>query len=139
MGFTGPVEDRLAIHELVACYGDAVTTRDADAWIANWAEDGVWKLPAIPGMERIEGRAAILKAWLDAMPGWPFQVNLQRCGAITIDGDRATGHTYTDELNTDTTGKTERWLNRYDDEWVKRDGHWLFASRSLTVLAIRPA
>ena len=59
MPFTGPFEDRLAIHELVASYGDAVTRRDADAWIANWSEDCVWKLPAIPGMERVEGKAAI--------------------------------------------------------------------------------
>ncbi|WP_068071608.1 nuclear transport factor 2 family protein [Novosphingobium lentum] len=138
MAFTGPLEDRVAIHELVASYGDAVTRRDADDWIGNWAEDGVWKLPAIPGMERIEGSAAILKAWLDAMPGWPFQVNFQRCGAIVVEGETAHGHTYTDELNTDTAGKTERWLNRYDDEWVKRDGRWYFASRSLEVLVIRP-
>lgn len=98
----------------------------------------MWKLPAIPGMERIEGRPAILKAWLDAMSGWPFQVNFQRCGAIVVAGDRARGHTYTDELNQDADGKWERWLNRYDDEWVKRGGRWYFASRSLTVLTIRP-
>jgi ketosteroid isomerase-like protein len=139
MPFTGPFEDRLAIHELVASYGDAVTRNDPDSWIANWAEDAVWRLPAIPGMECIEGREAILAAWLAAMPGWPIQVNFQRCGAIAVEGDRAHGHTYTDELNTDTTGKTERWLNRYDDEWVKRDGRWYFASRSLNVLIIRPA
>ena len=138
MPFTGPFEDRLAIHELVASYGDAVTRRDADAWIANWAEDGVWKLPAIPGMERIEGKVAILEAWLAAMPGWPFQVNIQSPGSIEIDGDTARGHTYTRELNTDTSGKTERWTNRYDDEWVKRNGRWLFKSRSLTVLHIGP-
>lgn len=139
MPFSGPVEDRVAIHELVASYGDAVTRRDADAWIANWADDGVWKLPAIPGMERVEGKDAILKAWLGAMPGWPIQINFQRCGAITVEGDHAHGHTYTDELNADTEDKWERWLNRYDDEWVKRDGKWVFASRSLTVLTIRPA
>ncbi|WP_156679532.1 nuclear transport factor 2 family protein [Sphingomonas profundi] len=138
MPFSGPAEDRLAIHELVASYGDAVTCRDGDAWIANWAEDAVWKLPAIPGMERVEGRDAILAAWVAAMPGWPKQINFQRCGAIAVDGDRASGHTYTDELNTDTEGKVERWLNRYDDEWVKRDGRWMFASRSLTVLHIGP-
>jgi ketosteroid isomerase-like protein len=138
MAFIGPVEDRLAIHELVASYGDAVTRRDADAWIANWAEEGVWKLPAIPGMERIEGREAILKAWLSAMPGWPFQVNIQTCGAIAVAGERARGHTYTAELNTDVTGKTERWTNRYDDEWLKRGDRWLFLSRSLTVLHIGP-
>lgn len=138
MPFIGPIEDRLAIHELVVSYGDAVTRNDADAWIANWADDAVWKLPAIPGMERIEGKEAILKAWLDAMPGWPFQVNIQTPGSITIEGDRAHGHSYTRELNTDTAGKTERWTNRYDDEWVKRDGRWLFLSRSLEVLHIGP-
>ena len=138
MPFNGPIEDRLAIHELVASYGDAVTRRDADDWIACWADDAVWKLPAIPGMERIEGRDAILKAWLEAMPGWPFQVNIQSPGSIEVTGDTAHGHSYTRELNTDTAGKTERWTNRYTDEWVKRDGRWLFASRSLDVLHIGP-
>jgi len=60
-------------------------------------------------------------------------------GAIVIDGDRASGHTYTDEFNTDTEGNSERWLNRYDDEWIKRDDRWYFASLSLEVLKIRPA
>lgn len=138
MPFIGPIEDRLAIHELVISYGDAVTRRDADAWIANWAEDAVWKLPAVPGMERVEGKAAILKAWLDAMPGWPMQVNIQTVGSVEIDGDTAHGHSYTREINTDTTGKTERWTNRYTDEWVKQDGRWLFKSRSLEVLHIGP-
>ncbi len=139
MAFTGPLEDRVAIHELAASYGDAVTRRDADAWIANWADDAVWELPAIPGMERVEGRAAILAAWLAAMPGWPEQVNIQRCGAIAVEGEAAHGHTYTDELNCDADGRWERWLNRYDDLWVRREGRWLFARRRLTVLAIRPA
>lgn len=31
MAFTGPFEDRLAIHELVATYGGAVTRRDSSA------------------------------------------------------------------------------------------------------------
>jgi ketosteroid isomerase-like protein len=138
MPFIGPIEDRLAIHELVASYGDAVTRRDPEAWISNWAEKSVWKLPAIPGMERIEGKDAILAAWLSAMPGWPFQVNLQTTGSIVIAGNTGHGHTYTCELNTDTKGKTERWTNRYEDEWVKNDGRWLFQSRSLTVLHIGP-
>jgi len=138
MAFTGPIEDRLAIHELVASYGDAVTRRDAEAWSANWADDAVWMLPGVPGMERVEGREAILKAWIAAMPGWPFQVNIQTCGAIAVDGNHARGHTYTAELVTDGDGITKRWTNRYDDEWAKRGGHWLFTSRVLTVLHIGP-
>jgi ketosteroid isomerase-like protein len=138
MPFSGPFEDRFAIHELVISYGDAVTRRDADDWISNWADDAVWKLPAVPGMERVEGKEAILKAWLEAMPGWPKQVNIQTAASIEVDGDTAHGHSYTRELNTDASGKIERWTNRYDDEWVKIDGRWLFKSRSLEVLHIGP-
>src|SRR5438874_4026407 len=86
VSFTGPVEDRLAIHELVASYADAVTRRDADSWIANWADDAVWRLPAIPGMERVEGKQAILDAWLGAMPGWPFQVTARPAAPSTSQG-----------------------------------------------------
>jgi uncharacterized protein (TIGR02246 family) len=132
MTFTGPFEDRLAIHELVATYGDAVTRRDGDCW----AEDSVWYLPAIPGMEEVKGRAAIRAAWEGAMPGWPFQVNIQTLGAVTISGDTATGHAYTHELNTDTEGLTQRWTGKYTDTYVKRDGRWWIASRSYAVLHI---
>lgn len=136
MAFTGPFEDRLAIHELVATYGDAVTRRDQAAWQDCWAEDSVWMLPAIPGMERIEGRQAIVSAWAAAMPGWPFQVNIQTLGGVEVKGDRATGHVYTSELNTDTTGESKRWTGKYTDTYVKRGGRWWIASRSYEVLHI---
>jgi uncharacterized protein (TIGR02246 family) len=136
MTFTGPFEDRLAIHELVATYGDAVTCRDGNAWADCWAEDAVWSLPAIPGMERIEGRAAILAAWLAAMPGWPHQVNIQTLGAVAIDGDTATGHVYTAELNTDTAGLSQRWTGKYTDTYSKAGGRWWISSRSYEVLHI---
>lgn len=139
MPFSGPIEDRVAIHELVASYGDAVTRRDERDWIACWAQDAVWKLDAIPGMTDVHGKDEILRTWLSAMPGWPLQVNFQRCGAIEVNGDAATGRTYTDELCVDASGKAERWLNRYDDAWIKCDGQWLFNSRSLTILKIGPA
>lgn len=136
MTFTGPVEDRLAIHELVATYGDAVTRYDGDAWGDCWAEDSIWSLPAIPGMEKIEGRTAIRAAWEAAMPGWPFQVNIATLGAVAIEGDSATGHVYTSELNTDAEGETKRWTGKYSDTYVKRDGRWLFKKRSYEVLHI---
>jgi hypothetical protein len=40
MGFSGPIEDQLAIRTLHDSYADAVFRRDAAAWGANWAEDG---------------------------------------------------------------------------------------------------
>lgn len=139
MAFTGPVEDRLAIRELVADYGDAVTRNDADAWGALWAEDGVWRLPEIPGMERIEGRVAILAAWKEGMKSFPFQVNIQTPGATVVSGDSATGHAYTSELVTDTEGKRARWTGLYADRYVRRDGRWLFQERSFRILDIGAA
>lgn len=139
MAFTGPVEDRLAIRELVADYGDAVTRNDADAWGALWAEDGVWCLPEISGMERIEGREAILAAWKEGMKGFPFQVNIQTPGATAVSGDSATGHVYTSELVTDTEGKRARWTGLYTDRYVRRDGRWLFQERSFRILDIGAA
>jgi hypothetical protein len=34
--------DRIEIQELVHRYCDALCRRDCDAWVATWAEDGLW-------------------------------------------------------------------------------------------------
>lgn len=134
MAFEGPVEDRLAIHELVAAYADAVTLNDAHAWGALWAEDGVWELAAIPGMEHIEGRDAIVRAWVAAMSHLPEVVATSTLGALGIDGDRATGRAYPRELVIRSDGTARVDTGRYDDEYVKRNGRWLFKSRIYTAL-----
>ena len=70
MGFQGPTDDRLAIHELVMSYGDAVTRNDADDWGAVWAEDAVWRVPTFPGLELTEDRGQIVRNWRQAMQGF---------------------------------------------------------------------
>lgn len=136
MSFNGPVEDRLAIRELVATYGDAVTRRDADAWGALWAEDSFWSLPGVPGMERIEGRAAIVAAWVEGMKAFPFQVNIQTPGSLEVNGDHASGRCYTHERVKTTDDTPQVWINVYHDEYVRKDGRWLFKSRTLEILDI---
>ena len=42
---SGPLEDRLAIRELVDSYNDAVMRKDGDAWAENWRDDATWELP----------------------------------------------------------------------------------------------
>lgn len=139
MAFTGPLEDRIAIQELVATYGDAVTRGDGDAWAGCWAEDSTWDLTAIPGMGKVEGRAEIRAAWEAAMPGWPFQVNIATLGSVTIVGDRAEGRVYTQELTTDASGVSQRWTGQYDDVYVRKDGRWLVERRNYAILHIGPA
>ncbi|MFA7440191.1 MAG: nuclear transport factor 2 family protein [Sphingomonadaceae bacterium] len=139
MAFIGPLEDRVALHELVASYGDAVTRRDAGDWASLWADDSVWYMPEIPGMEKIQGKDAIVSTWVEAIKQFPFQLNRQLLANVTVDGDTAKGDTYTSELVKDQDDKPAHWHNLYQDEFVKREGRWLFKSRTLKILHIGAA
>ena len=44
MGFTGPIDDQLAIRTLNDSYCDAVFRRDAKDWGENWTVNACWKL-----------------------------------------------------------------------------------------------
>ncbi len=131
--FNGAAEDRLAIRERIESYSDAVFRHDADAWIANWAEDGVWHLPAI-GID-LTGRPAIRAAWEQAMSAYALAGFFAAPGAIEVNGDRATARSYTQEiLVAKDGGGVRKIVGAYDDTLVRRDGQWLFASRAYTVL-----
>lgn len=129
MPFTGPAEDRLAIRELLDAYADAVTRVDVVAWSACWAEEAEWSLPDYPEIGTTRGRDAIVAMWVEAMKGYPGIMFEAWPGSIEIDGDTATMRSYTSEVY-DQDGKTIRDRGRYEDRCVKRDGQWVFASRS---------
>jgi hypothetical protein len=59
--FNGPIEDRLAIRELLDSYSDAVIRRDQILWSSCWAMNASWHL----GSQIIVGRDAILSHWID--------------------------------------------------------------------------
>lgn len=128
MSFTGPVEDRLAIRELLDSYSDAVCTVDADAWGATWAEDSEWELPDYPEIGRIVGRANIVTAWKAAMAQYPGIIFVSSPGSIAVTADQAVVRCYTSEVY-DKDGVTHRDRGRYDDVLVKRNGQWLFKKR----------
>ncbi len=130
MAFVGPVEDRLAIRELLDSYADAVCVVDPDAWGATWAEDSVWELPDYPQIGTIVGRANILAAWRAAMEHYPGIIFVATPGSIVVNGDEAVVRSYTSEVFDDkTTGKTTRDRGRYDDIVVRQNGRWLFKKR----------
>ena len=131
--YKGAAEDRLAIRELIESYSDAVFRKDADAWIANWAEDGVWHLPSL-GID-LTGRPSIRAAWEQAMSPFATAGFFAVPGAIEVNGDTATARSYTQEiLVAKEGGSVRKIVGAYDDRLVKRGGQWLFARRSYSVL-----
>jgi ketosteroid isomerase-like protein len=131
MAFEGPVEDRLAIRELLEAYADAVCVVDPVAWGNTWAEDAVWELPDYPQIGKIEGRANIVAAWKAAMAQYPGVIFVATPGRIEVQGEHAAVRSYTSEVY-DQNGVTKRDRGRYDDVVVKRGGKWLFKSRVFT-------
>lgn len=122
-------EDRAAIHELVAAYGDAVSRRDADAWGATWATHATWSLM---GTE-VSARPAIVALWKAAMA--PFEaVSFIAClGPITFDGDCASARCQTQEVLKSADG-VRRVAGIYEDQFVLEDGRWLFERREFAIL-----
>ncbi len=131
MAFTGPLEDRIAIQELVAEYGDAVSRRDKAGFAGTWAEDGVWLLP---WLEPVCGRNAIADVWEEQIAHYPFHNFRGYLGCLEIRDDRAAGRLWTSELVQNIHGKSGVVTGRYDDEFVKRDGRWYFSKKRFTAL-----
>ena len=129
MAFSGPIEDRLAIRELMDIYADAVNQRDAELWGSTWAEGSSWKLPVLPGMENVAGKENIVAAWNAGMAMFPFIFMSISVGDIQVDGDTATARAYTTEVGTTLDGTEIRPRGQYDDKLIKVDGEWLFIER----------
>jgi uncharacterized protein (TIGR02246 family) len=127
----GPVEDRLAIRELVESYNDAVMRFDADAWAANWTDDATWSLP---GMGDVTGKANFVPMWQRAMSAYAFVGFFASAGPILVDGDTATGTWYQQEFLHTKDGAKHHVTGRYQDEYVKRDGRWYFQRRTYSIL-----
>lgn len=129
MPYSGPLEDRLAIRELLETYADAVVRRDAADWGATWAQDAEWSLPDYPELGTTRGREAIVAMWVEAMKSYPGILFQAWPGSIEVDGDTARMRSYTAEVY-DQDGHTLRDRGVYEDTCVKEGGRWLFKSRS---------
>ena len=127
---SGPIEDRLAIRELLEAYCEAVFHKDADAWGAIWADDAVWNLAG----HDIAGREAIVGAWKQAMGMFRHVSFFVMPTWIKVDGDTATGRSYTNEFLVDTEGTGRHIVGLYDDEFKKIDGRWRIAVRRYSLM-----
>ena len=128
--FSGPIEDRLAIRELHDAYCDAVLRFDPDDWGALWTEDAVWSLM---GTEVI-GRTNIVNLWNGAMGAFDAVSFLGIPGSLEVTGDTARGRYQTHEILVE-KGEPRVAGGRYDDEFVKIDGQWLYSKRIFVIVA----
>jgi ketosteroid isomerase-like protein len=131
---SGPVEDRLAIRELVDSYNDAVMRFDGEAWKANWLEDATWSLP---GMGDVKGRDKFFPMWQGAMSGYSFVGFYASAGPIVVTGDTAHATWWQQEELHGKDGTKRAIHGRYEDDYVKRGGRWYFAKRVYQIVLAR--
>lgn len=129
--FTGPIEDRLAIRELHDIYSDAVMRQDPKDWGATWTQDAHWDLMGTP----VDGREAIVGLWTQAMGAFEAVSFLSVPASVEIDGDHATGRCQTHEILLMLDGTSRIVGGRYDDEFVKVNGQWLYSKRVFKIHA----
>lgn len=135
VNFTGPLEDRMAIREVLETYADAVNQVNEEVWASLWVEDSHWDLSHYPQLGIVHGKDAIVKLWRDAMPAYPKLSFLIGIGSILVDGETAQARAYISEIYEDPeTLKDKRARACYHDRLVKRDGQWFLQSRSFTII-----
>lgn len=131
MSFTGPIEDRLAIRELLDAYNDAVARVDAEAWRETWAEDACWELMG----NSVRGRDAIVKLWTQTMQAFELVIFQTAPGALEVWGDEAQGRVFAREELLLKDGSRRHVHGRYDDVYTKTGGAWRFRTRRYQVLS----
>lgn len=119
------LEDELALEKLMARYVDAANRRDGAAWAQTWAKDGCWNLM---GME-VTGRDNILALWEQVVAGFEFALLMPSSHHFEINGDTAQGHWYLQEFTRDLEHERFAAISRYQDDYVRVDGEWLFKTR----------
>jgi 3-phenylpropionate/cinnamic acid dioxygenase small subunit len=116
------IEDRLDIEQLPVRYAQAVDDRDVDAWLALF-------VPDIQLGRHGAGREA-LRAFITPQLRWFYRSIHQIVGhrVELLGADSARGQVYCRAEHE----VGERWIVmaiRYDDEYRKVDGEWLFSRR----------
>jgi hypothetical protein len=131
--------DRLAIRELFDTYAHCADRRDAEGQKALFTADarfavymnGEWADASYV----LEGRASLTPVF-DDLNRYEATMHFNGQSTVTLDGDSATGESYTIAHHVFTEGGERKmmvaWL-RYLDVFARIDGAWYFAERKLIV------
>jgi hypothetical protein len=129
--------DRLAIRELFDAYAHCADRRDAEGQKALFTDDSRFAVYMDgPGTEPsyvLLGQEALSPVFAD-LDQYQATMHFNGQSTVTLDGDRATGESYTIAHHLFTHDGTRMimvaWL-RYLDVYAKIEGAWYFAEREL--------
>ena len=129
--------DRLALRELFDAYARCADRRDAEGQKALFTDDTVFAVyMAGEGTEptyALNGRQALTPAF-DDLNRYEVTTHFNGQSTVTLDGDRATGESYTiaHHIYTENSGRKIMIASlRYLDNFTKLDERWYFAKRKL--------
>jgi ketosteroid isomerase-like protein len=133
--------DRLEIKTLVDAYAHNADRKDPVAYIALYAEDAqVTIFAGDPDKQQqvsqLNGRAEIEKGFREHLMPYEITTHMVGQNTLTLDGDQGTGEVYILAHNiwTENGVRTLMVMGvRYEDQYVHRDGRWLFRSRTLRI------
>jgi hypothetical protein len=128
---TSAVEDKLAIHELIARYPLVVDGGDWDGLDVLFTADATVDFTAFGGpVDQLPG---IKRFLADSLGMFGRTQHMMGLPVITLDGDRATSRTSCNNpmVLPNADGSTAVWLIGlwYDDEFVRTPDGWRFSSR----------
>lgn len=121
----------IALRQLISRYCDAVVRRDAQAFGATWAADGVWQLG-----KPIEGRVAVVAAFEKLLKGYTWLVQSAPNAVFEVDEATGTGTgrvTIVEQYHR-TKGGDGSLVGVYHDRYVRTGGEWRFAERRIEVI-----
>jgi ketosteroid isomerase-like protein len=126
------IADRLELQALQADFTDAAMMRDWDGFAAVFTPDGAWRMPhaKIEFTSRTDIRAGVERL----RAHWEFFIQTIHPGALSIDGDTATGRTYIEEFGRFHDGTSHRNYARYHDTYRRTSDGWKFTDRTYEIL-----
>lgn len=129
--------DRLALRELFDAYAHCADRRDAEGQKALFTDDTTFAVyMSGAGTEPtyvLTGRESLTPVFHD-LNRYEVTTHFNGQSTVAIDGDRATGESYTLAHHLFTEDGERRIMVaslRYLDEFVKQGGTWLFSRREL--------
>ena len=130
------LSDRLEIQDLVARFADAINHMELRRIKALCVPEVRF---IINGWTELEGIGEMVGFLSGVVGHWDVIFQAVHPGLVNLAGDHADGSWYTTEYGRYSDGNEMFLGGIYNDEYVHRDGRWLFASRTFRGMFRRSA